>query len=513
MRWLFRPSLLVLLSVVLAAGAAAVVLWPPSQQIRPAPLRDDESEVVWLYSATNESSWERFVTAVSLASERLRAADPLSEIGVEAASAFPQHTTAYPELAVKVRRGSQRLVFRWYKLTSDQKTEQWVQALLGGERRAPLAIIGGSSSDQAKEIALSLKDQVARRRLAVAPLLLLTAATADRVDVGDRRDVPLHELHRDRTFRFCFTNQQMAGAVTRFVLGREELRPDPGPPYVAMWEDDAFSKDLTGRFLDALQRMPGEPAPPPVSAHIDYSVGGFDQPNRWEAREVKSLMEAKVAQLPEQRRPLLVLAAPSSPPARRFLHGLARTAPAEARRFVAVTGDALSFNTVYRDRNDLWPIQDLPFDLVFFCHRNPVEDAAGFLREDSHPAGTAAPATGTEDLLLDMDIVEALVQAVNQGETMPADGDALGERLLQARWHDDRVSFGDEGPGLFDADGNRRGGTGEHIVWLRPVVEGQRVLPQAVITVYEWQAPAQGGAWREARQLKVDYDEAGGDRP
>src|SRR5262245_4290313 len=57
---LFRPSMLVLLSVVLAVGAAALLLWPRSQEIRAAPLRDDESEIVWLYSATSESSWERF---------------------------------------------------------------------------------------------------------------------------------------------------------------------------------------------------------------------------------------------------------------------------------------------------------------------------------------------------------------------------------------------------------------------------------------------------------------------
>ena len=45
MRWLFRPSMLVLLSVVLAAGAAALLLWPTPQEIRAAPLRDNESEV------------------------------------------------------------------------------------------------------------------------------------------------------------------------------------------------------------------------------------------------------------------------------------------------------------------------------------------------------------------------------------------------------------------------------------------------------------------------------------
>jgi hypothetical protein len=305
----------------------------------------------------------------------------------------------------------------------------------------------------------------------------------------------------------------MARAVTKFVLTQPELRPDPGPSYAAMWEDDAYSKDLTGRFLEALQRVPaggGRASPLPIWESIDYSVGGFDQPNRWEAPAIERLMKAKLDKYPDQRRSLLVLAAPGSQPARRFLRGLVRAAPAEARRFVAVTGDALSFNTVYRDRNDLWPIQDLPCDLVFFCHRNPVDDAAGFLREDAQSARIAAPATGTEDLLLYMDIVQTLVQAANQDQALPATGDELGERLHRARWHDGHVTFGNDGAGLFDADGNRRSATGEHVVWLRPLVQGQRVQPQATIKVYEWLGTAEAGAWHELRTLDVDYEDTGG---
>ncbi len=326
-------------------------------------------------------------------------------------------------------------------------------------------------------------------------------------------DVPLNGLHAGRTFRFCFTNQQMAGAVSSFVGVRPELRPDAGPFYVAQWADDAYSLDLTDRFCETLE----QPRAPEVAAQrpffsdpIDFSVGGFDQPNRWEALAVKRLMEGKINQFPQQQRPLLVLAAPSSQPARRFLRGLARTAPAEARRFVVLTGDALSFNTIYRDRNDLWPIQDLPFELVFFCHRNPVDADAGFLQEESPAPGMTAPGTGTEDLLLDMDIVEALVQAVNGAPAMPANGDELGQRLRQARWRDGHVAFGDSGVELFDADGNRRSGTGEHIVWLRPTIAAdskglhERVMPQAVIEVHGWRSE-DGGSWRQLRTIKVDY--------
>jgi hypothetical protein len=502
--------MLVLLSVLLAAGAAALVLWPRTQEVRAAPLQDNDGEIVWLYPATNESAWERFVTGVSRAAEQLHEAYPDVEVS-QGDQTFPRSTTAHPEVAVKVRGGSGRLVFRWYKLTSDQKTDQWLAALLDGTRRPPLAIIGGNSSDQARTIALSLRQRTGSPPLPDAPLLLLTTATADRVQLGDAaNDVALNDLHHDRTFRFCFTNQQMATAVTAFVAARPELRPDTGPFYVAQWEDDAYSRDLTGRFCDAVRSQldrPGGSFQIPVSEIIDYSVGGFDQPNRWEGPAVQRLMAVKVESHPGQQRPLLVLAAPSSQPARRFLRGLSRTAPAEARRFVVVTGDALSFNTVYRDRNVAWQIQDLPFELVFFCHRNPVEAGAGFGSEGS--LGTAAPATGTEDLLLYRDIVEALVLAVNQGEAMPANGDELGERLRRARWHDRRVSFGDEGPLLFAADGNRRGGTGEHVVWLQPAVDRGRVLPRSTIAVFEWQGAGGGEAWTPLPPIDVDYDDTG----
>jgi hypothetical protein len=90
---------------------------------------------------------------------------------------------------------------------------------------------------------------------------------------------------------------------------------------------------------------------------------------------------------------------------------------------------------------------------------------------------------------------------------MPADGDELGRRLGRARWHDGRVSFGDEGPTLFDPGGNRRGGTGEHVVWLKPAVKGERVLPQATIEVSEWRSAESGGAWQPLRQLEVDYED------
>ncbi len=162
-----------LLSIALAAGVVGVLLWPRSQEIRSAPLQDDESEIVWLYSATNESAWERFVTAVSRSAKRLETQYP--DLAVQSDNnTFPRQTAAHPELALTVRHGSARLVFRWYRLASDQTTNQWMEALVSGRRRPPLAILGGNSSDQAKEMALALKTQVEQHHLPTAPLLLLT---------------------------------------------------------------------------------------------------------------------------------------------------------------------------------------------------------------------------------------------------------------------------------------------------------------------------------------------------
>jgi hypothetical protein len=245
----------------------------------------------------------------------------------------------------------------------------------------------------------------------------------------------------------------------------------------------------------------------PVAEYIDYSVGLYDQPNRWEAPVVRQLIDKKETQYPAQRRPLLVLPAGSSQAARRFLRGLFRVSTKEARHFIVATGDGLSFNTVYRDRNVTWPIQDLPFNLVFFCHRNPVDANAGFQPEGKgQPVSPdqGSPATGTEDLLLNMDIVEALALAVYQ--RWPANADELAPYLAQVRWDGERISFDSAGKPLFDAQGNRNSGTGEHLVWLRPSTRREQGDAQAYIEVWT------PGQQTPLRVLALNYDETGSER-
>jgi hypothetical protein len=570
MKWLFRPSILLAASAALVVGAAVLMFHgaPPLNRPEPLPVGADEAEVVWLYGAVNASSWERFVAAVQRTADQMKDGHPGLSCPVTEAT-FPRQTTAVPELAVTLPASSgarSRLVFRWYKLTSERKIRDWVEALMS-RQPPPLAIIGGNSSDAARELATQLNRRAARLPAAAPPRLLLTTPPPDRVEPGAEwraaqaqapsidGPVPLERLYPGRTFRFCFTNRQMASAVTRFIWDRDDLRPDTDPIHLVRWDDDSYSRDLIDGFWEALRRPltwdtardwawvsgcvanSGLGGPPPVPLaggafpthragllgtrfqmrilptpqFIDSSVGSFESPNRFEARAAADLV-VNLERDPEQRRPLLVVSGQSQP-SRRFLRALARAAPALAHRFVVATGDALSFNNVYRDRQVFWHIQDLPFKLVFFCHHNPIDEAAGF-----RPASASGPerpdelgrtaTTGTEDVLLYGDIVEALVLAA-EGGSGPADAAAVGSRLLQVRRADGRLTFETHGQPFFDADGNRRSATGEHVVCVRPLYRGERVLPQATIEVSALEPEGLRRTFRDyGEPLRVQYDDA-----
>ena len=129
---------------------------------------------------------------------------------VDDRQAFPPHTTAVPEIVVWVPGTRGKLRFRWYKLTSERNTSYWVKALVK-KKRAPLAIIGGSSSDQARELAERLEEQ--RQQGGAAPLLLLPTATANEIETADGSWVQLNSIYREHTYRFCFTNRLIAHVV------------------------------------------------------------------------------------------------------------------------------------------------------------------------------------------------------------------------------------------------------------------------------------------------------------
>lgn len=615
MKWLLRPLVIVVLAALVVSVLVLVFRTGPIlSRPEPRPVRAGEYEVAWLYAATNASSWERFVTAVRRAVEQLNEEQrgeregsgpphttPGFAVEVTAAT-FPPRTTDIPEVAL-VLPGGKRLVFRWYKLTSDWNTSSWVEALLH-RNPPPLAIIGGSSSDGARDLAYDLNRVSAELPEAVRPLLLLTTATADRVppkkapaeaapertaavngDITEPEPTPgigLNSIYPGRTFRFCFTNRQMADAVTAFLWTQDDLRPDADPVYLVRWLDDSYSGDLNEGFWRSLRGPAallaarywtwpagcfasgvfppvagGGPFPVDLAGHdpvctfllapsptqeIDSSVGSFATPNSYEAKvagHVVDLLLGREADVlvptggalegglpptspprPLQKRPLLIVTGQSQP-SRRFLRAIVRLAPDVARRLVVATGDGLSFNTVYRDGRVAWPIQDLPFKLVFFCHHNPIDAEAGFRPIEpsiatvggtpGKPNRPVTSATGTEDVLLFEDIVKTLALASTLDGGPAADASALGQRLSRASVEDGRINFGGLGKPLFTKTGKRSTGTGEYVVCLRPRFEEERVLPAAQITVWLREVYGPRQSWHLCGlPLEVSYKDAWG---
>ena len=542
MKFFIRPSFLVASSLVLLVGAVAV--WfrfrPEPTGPTPLPVASGDREIVWLYQATSTASWERFVTAVKLTEDRLRAEMP----GIRALiddRTFPSQSTAVPEVALTWEGAGGKIVFRWYKLTSDWKPRDWVTALLK-DRPPPLAIIGGNSSDVARDLAVQLR-----------------AATADLVDwpanepqpddldllqpeaVGLPSRVSLSAIYPLRTFRFCFSNRQMSEAVMQFIGSREDLRPDADHGYMVKWRDDAYSRDLVLGFGKSSNRILPEIIDFDVQEVLS-SFGTSEAKNRFEVGCVSDLLDQlqNAGGLPtlygpgaKRKRSLLVVAGQTLP-TRRFLRELARTDPRAAHGFVVATGDALAFNTVYRDRLITWPIQDLPYPVVLFSHANPVEASAGFRPHADGRVGTEtvgdSGATGTEDVLLFADIVGAAARAASSTNGPLADASRLAERLRSARYHDGRIRFGEGGTMLFDEDGNRSSGTGEHVVCLlpqfqggralatlggsalwvgagMPTTQGGRALPRANIEVWAWRDRGAGPMWeRCCEPLIVSYE-------
>ncbi len=517
MRRLFRPSTLLLFVGILVVATAAWVYHSTGLQSRPVPLPvdDDDREIAWLNAATATTSWQRFVQAVVAVTH--------VEPGPET---FPRLTTRVPEIVVPLPGQKGKLRIRWYKLTSEWKTNYWLDALVR-RRPAPLAIIGGNTTDNATEQARQLRHAVAHLEESQRPLLLLTTATADRVPSestpADLDGVPLIDVYAGRTFRFCFSNRQIGETVTRFIWSQEELRPDALPIYTVEWKDDPYSADLIRGFLGSVEpilthsvatKAAGDwglgagvagaggfplggltvqnhqPADAlfPHPTYIPWGVGSFDRPNHYEAAGALEILEDSDKH-PHQRRALLVLSGQSGP-SRRLIRGMCRLSPIRTRRFVLASGDAISFNTILRDRNVTWPIQDLPCSLVLFCHNNPVGEVT------SAEPGNAA--SGTEDLLLYQDIIDALIRASTHTGKLCRSADELREGLRLLRVP------GEGGPTLFDPQGNRRSGTGEHVVWLRPSFADERVLPEARIMVAAWQP--ERSAWQQRGEtLRVLY--------
>ena len=544
----FRFFLLSLGVLLVCAFAFAFWNWAGAGVSDVKDVPPGHQEVAWISPATSGEAWERLVAALELLHKDPENGKNGRTLTVNFDKAFLALTADVPEVALYFEETPHaKLWIRWYKLTGENPTSRWIEKLTQ-RGTPPLAIIGGETSDRALMQTNALQEARTRWQ-GPAPLFFITTATAERYDprafqAGELiyDDWPkLLDVYPKRAFRFCFTNPRMVEAVLDFVnqnphvcaqrhsspevfaavlgqgsaLGGLSILSAAGhlqPFFLSTlaWADDAYSKDLGEIFLRVFSQKTGtkdEVFAQSYNDYIHYSVGDFFQPNPREEMAV-GLFLANNPRFREQ--PQLLVLPTGAQRARRFLRTLCRRAPLEVRNVVVITGDAITFNNIYRDRDIAWNIQDLPVPLVFFSHRNPIDARAGFGKKNADGLGGT---TGTQDLLLHRDLVEALVLAAFDRAGLVADADQLLERLHHTRWNKGRVLNNRmqtevfQTVPFFDADGNRRPGTGEHVIWLRPLFEGNRNLAAAVITVWRMSGTDPQKIWRPVSEpLQVLYD-------
>lgn len=499
---------LLLASVVLLAAAATV--WALRSDAAVPAVRDGDQEIAWIHAATSGSTWERFVAGVH------RAAHDDPRLHVNDARAFLDQTTAIPEVTVSAEGLAGKLRIRWYKLTSESDSAYWVRQL-AARHPAPLAFIGGGTSDRALELARALASQTEWK--GERPLLMIMTATANSVspdpfnppDFSDTESGRLIRVYKDRSFRICFTNEQMAEAVVDFLWSQPDLSPFRQPlrplaaamsavePWSALaslmafapesapavtsfaWQDDPYSIDLSKQFHQAFHQ-PHRPHVVGERRDIFYSVGGVYRPNRWEAEAAELLQrDLKDAALDRQ-----ILVLPAGPPqARRVLRSVVSSLPLAGRNLVAVTGDSIGFNHLYRDADFAWNVRAVPVPLIVFAHQNPVawDRAAG---------SPLRPPSGTDDVLLFRDLVRLMTDAaLPSGGSMASSADVVAERLRRCD------------PPIFDAAGDRLGGRGEHVIVVRPqfLDPGTPVLVDARMEV--WARATDG--WKPIDRLTIDH--------
>ncbi|MCZ2340817.1 MAG: hypothetical protein LC104_03355 [Bacteroidales bacterium] len=487
---------------------------------------EDDQELAWLHTTTNTANWERFVYGV------VRAQRLIPGLKVDETRAFRDSSTAVPELVLSLSGQPGHLRIRWYKLSSDAGVDYWVETLARRDP-APLAVIGGGSTDRAVDLARAMNRQ--EQWHGGRPLLLLTQATADRLgDTPEQNGTAskgpgLLGLYPGRSYRFCFTNRQMADAVLDFVWQNPELRPlsfaDIAPltvcsglatngvahsrpkVFAVEWEDDPFSVDLNAQFRDALcvKLRPGNNGIDgglPIrfwQRSVYYSVGGQVRPNRYEATVGGQLLQEYRSLPPE--RSLLVLPAVTTP-ARRLLGGLADAEPTLGARIVAVSGDGVSLNSVYRDGLYAWPVQSLSVPLVFFTHNNPVAWDEPKDTQDIPREYALEPPNGTEDVLLNTELTRIVTQAA-YGITM--DNSMAAVAGLVTNPDELATRFATLCPAFFDEHGNRVGGTGEYVVVVRPVTSVDPTVRAAdpVARIDVWHR-GEDRRWLFVRRVDVD---------
>lgn len=543
-----RRLLVVLFVLVVASGGLIWARLAGRGTRGPLPVTQGDREIAYIHAATSVSAWERFVTGVH------RVGKDWPEFHVDDSRAFLEETTSTPELILSIDGQQGRLLIRWYKLSRDANFADWADRL---SRRdpAPIAVIGGGSSDRAVELARSLERQTVWH--GDRPLLFLTTATASTIaDTDSPAFVDLMQVYPGRSFRLCFTNEQIARAVVDFIMTQPDLTPlgDPTPNLLALaasdglawstliavaasesatrpqvtaleWDDDPYSVDLSGQFHRVFHEVGGGRILVRETHGIPFSVGPQFIPNAWEAEVIEHLVPSLGAS--ERGRQVLVLPTTAAP-ARRVLRAVTGALPLIGRSLVAVTGDSISLNNVYRDADVGWNVRSLAVPVVFFAHQNPVgwdwaapeEDLTwppGKVHKSPTPASLeglppsalAAP-TNTDEVLLHRDLVRLVVRAayglsdVHSPLGLTRSADELARRLR------------DRDPPYFGPNGDRVSGRGEFVLVLRPRFAeiadhgavGQ-VLPSATLEVWTRGDTREGGqrtGWRAVRRLILTND-------
>ncbi len=542
MWWRKGIGLLIIALAVALIAPLLTTLGPSKKIAQPLSVPEGDCEIAWLHNPTAFESWEQFVWGVKRA--EMPGNTALDGLSVDDSGAYPDKTTQVPEVVIRRSGYAGAVRIRWYKVTDETTQEAWVR-LLAMRDPKPIAVLGGWSSDRAKALADAMRET---NWGGSRPLLFFTRATADTVHADDNiasggQGPSLISVY-DRSYRFCFTNRQMAKSITNFVLTDPTLKPgrtawtglhsigssaagvwaglislgadfsnlpEPIPGYAIEWKDDPYSTDLSYKFREALREIADQElgcTQLEVTAYsVPFSVGRFHQPNPAEV----GVAEHILANLPPPGMRTMLVIPTVSAPARRTMRWLVQGNPAIGRQLVALTGDGISVNTFFRDREFAWPVRSLPVPMVLFTHADPLGwDQLGVGHKPPPDYELTQPAPGevrssTEDIRLFTRVTRVLAQALfpNGSNHVVTNADEFVKRLQ------------DERPAFFDTAGDRLDDTGEHVVVLRPIFPGEERTElskaDATLEVYTRTDHSTGWTLVHSRSLGRDSASTGGD--
>ncbi|MFM7113608.1 MAG: hypothetical protein ACKO26_20930, partial [Planctomycetota bacterium] len=273
-------------------------------------------------------------------------------------------------------------------------------------------------------------------------------------------------------------------------------------PWIMRWVDDPYATDLEEAIDSAWRSLPEKDKIQKGFSQIisiKSSVGGLQRPNSDEISAASNFASRAIVNSNTEGNWLALCG--QLFPSRRLLKTLAQFTDSRLKGYTIISGDTLGFNTVYRDWEELWPVKDLPFSVVFFCHQNPVSSEYGF--NPNPPAEKKNLASGTDDLLLNRDLIQALTEAWrNIGE---ADNSAtLASVIRNIKYSHDGPRFAPleaEFSFLFDYDGNRNSGSGEHIVTLSPNRLPRDMKKEGTVEVWSANGLTASSRFSRIRQL------------